>query len=42
VATYYYDLVGALRATPLQKGIYIVKTIYKSGKTKANKLIINN
>ncbi|GHU68334.1 hypothetical protein FACS189413_04970 [Bacteroidia bacterium] len=45
VATQYYNLqgvqipVGALRATPLQPGIYIVKTIYASGKSEVSKII---
>ncbi|GHU67728.1 hypothetical protein FACS189413_03060 [Bacteroidia bacterium] len=43
VATQYYNLqgvrVGALRATPLQPGIYIVKTIYESGKSEVSKII---
>ncbi|GHU67276.1 hypothetical protein FACS189413_01740 [Bacteroidia bacterium] len=44
VAVQYYNLqgvcVGALRATPLQPGIYIVKTIYASGKSEVSKVII--
>ncbi|GHU68763.1 hypothetical protein FACS189413_06400 [Bacteroidia bacterium] len=44
VAMHYYNLqgvaVGALRATPLQPGIYIMKTIYASGKSEVSKIII--
>ncbi|GHU71478.1 hypothetical protein FACS189413_13240 [Bacteroidia bacterium] len=43
IATQYYNLqgvrVGALRATPLQSGVYIVKTVYESGKSKISKIM---
>ncbi|GHV10426.1 hypothetical protein FACS1894162_4420 [Bacteroidia bacterium] len=46
VATQYYNLqgvqisVGALRATPLQPGVYIMKTVYQSGKSEVSKIIV--
>ncbi|GHU71432.1 hypothetical protein FACS189413_13140 [Bacteroidia bacterium] len=43
IETRYYNLqgvaVGALRATPLQPGIYIVKQIHESGKSEVSKII---
>jgi hypothetical protein len=41
VATYYYDLVGTAHTKPIRKGgVYIEKTVYKSGKTRIEKKII--
>jgi hypothetical protein len=42
VATQYYNLQGitvGTSALPLQPGIYIVKTVYKSGKSEVSKII---
>jgi hypothetical protein len=42
ISTRYYNLQGLPVSNPTETGIYIVKKVYESGKSKVSKLIIRN